>query len=431
MAQENTSAPRPSVGATVSVDGLTLPDPLTGLAELKSYHIVYTSSVNGKQQDQDTESSLAIEAWKNGADESALVQQTSSGSPAVYLNLALLGGEKYSQLKEGGACQAAASSGTLFDGLGIKLPPVFGAKEAGQETVNEIPAMHYTFDEKAVAWQAGKNGKAQGELWIAAEGSYVVKYTLSIQIASAEFSGTRSWSYELSDAGAGTAVALPQGCLALLSDIPVMDGANGVIQRPGFQKYTVQATLDQVSQFFADKLGAAGWSLLPGVEPDGGKVTLRYVEDQSVSGGRFVVIQVEEASGTATVIVQSAKTRNAIKMDPTSEPGAEPSAESPTQEPGIGEETPEVASSLPADLPVYPGASVMSQADQVIVLQTGDSTEKVSAYYEKEMTDLGYTAGETVNSGGMVMLSWQKDQTTLNIVIMSQGSSTMISITVE
>jgi hypothetical protein len=235
----------------------------------------------------------------------------------------------------------------------------------------------------------------------------------------------------LSDAGAETAVVLPQGCLALLSDIPVMDGAGGVVQRPGFQKYTVQATLAQVSQFYADKLEAAGWSPLPGVEPDGGKVTLRYVEDQSDSGGRFVVIQVEEASGTATVIVQSAQTKNAIKMDPTSEPGAEPPAESPTEEPGTSEETPEAASELPADLPVYPGASVMSQADQVVVFQTGDPAEKVREYYEKEMPDLGYTAGGTETTGGMVMLSWQKDQTTLNIVIMSQGGRTMISITVE
>jgi hypothetical protein len=210
-----------------------------------------------------------------------------------------------------------------------------------------------------------------------------------------------------------------------------MDGASGVVQRPGFQKYTVQAALDQVSQFYADKLGAAGWSLLPGVEPDGGKVTLRYVEDQSDSGGRFVVIQVAEASGTSTVIVQSARTRNAIKMDPTSEPGAEPPAGSPTQEPGTSEETPAAASSLPADLPVYPGASVMSQADQGIVLRTGDPADKVREYYEKEMPGLGYTAGETVTSGGMVVLNWQKNQVTLNILIMSQGGSTMISITVE
>jgi hypothetical protein len=317
----------------------------------------------------------------------------------------------------------------LIASLGIKLPPVFGAKEAGQETVNEIPTTHYTFDEKAVAWQAGKDGKAQGEVWIAAEGGYVVKYTLSIQVSSQEFTGTRSWTYELSEVGAETPVALPEGCLPMLNDILVMGHAINVIQRPGFQKYTVQAALTAVSQFYAEMLGQAGWSLMPAEDPEGGKVTLKYVQDKPASGGRFVAIDIEEASGVCTVIVQSAQTKNAIKMDPTPEPGAVPPAGTPTEVPSEGGETPEASSGLPADLPSYPGASVMSKTDGVVMLTTSDSAEKVSAFYKTEMAKLGYTASDTMNAGGMDIVTWEKDGLSLQIIIMGQGGKTMITVT--
>jgi len=52
-----------------------------------------------------------------------------------------------------------------------------GAKFAGTETVNGIRSRHYTYDEKAA--NRTDLGKVSGEIWLAADGGYVVNDTVS------------------------------------------------------------------------------------------------------------------------------------------------------------------------------------------------------------------------------------------------------------
>ena len=60
------------------------------------------------------------------------------------------------------------------------LDSVIGADEAGMETVNNVAANHYTFDERAQG--AAGFAKSTGELWIASEGNYLVRYTLVTKV---------------------------------------------------------------------------------------------------------------------------------------------------------------------------------------------------------------------------------------------------------
>ncbi|HMD90888.1 MAG TPA: hypothetical protein VKF38_17160, partial [Anaerolineaceae bacterium] len=229
---------------------LTLPDPLTGLSALSSYQFSYTTAVKGTQKGQAFESNLTINGLVNGANSSELVQQTSTGDSDFYLQRVVLNGTEFSQQASGGICRTAASVSALVSDQTLKLPPVFGAKIAGQETLSGISATHYSFDEKAVPWQAGQNGKASGDVWIAQPGGYVLKYVLNIQLPSGDFQGSRSWSYALSAIGSGTQVSMPKGCLPLITDIPMMAGAAQVKQLPAFQSYIVNAGLQQVASFY-------------------------------------------------------------------------------------------------------------------------------------------------------------------------------------
>ncbi|MGD0879810.1 MAG: hypothetical protein ABSA01_16920, partial [Anaerolineales bacterium] len=328
---------------------------------------------------------------------------------------------------------AATSAEALTSGLTWQLPPVFGAKQVGQETVNNISATHYQFDEKSVQWQAGQNGKAQGDVWIAQPGGYVLKYQLTIQLPSGDFQGTQTWSYELSDIGNGTPITLPQGCLPLITDIPIMDGATEVVQLPGFQNYVSSASLEQVAQFYQEKLTAAGWSLLPGVEPQGGKGTLEYIQPQKDGRGRFAVIQVDAENGQTLVVVQSSYTRKPIVLDTTPVPGAAPATEIPVETPAAGGQsgTPAVSASLPADLPQYPGASVTAKTDSMMVLMTTDGPDKVSAYYSQAMVEAGYTLANSMPAAGISTQTWIKNQLQVVVAVMQQGSSTQIVLSAQ
>jgi hypothetical protein len=422
---QSTAQPGAPVQAT---DGLNLPDPLAGLSAVHSYHVTYANTEKGSQKGQEIASNLTIEGWANNTDASELVQQTSTGLQPVYLNMAVVNGSAYTQQQVGGICRTAPSVEALISGKTLKLPPVFGAKLVGRETLQDIPANHYQFDEKSVAWQAGQVGKAQGELWIAQQGGYVLKYALTIDLPSGDFIGTRSWTYALDKIGTGTPVALPQGCLPLIADIPMMDKAAEIVQRPNFQKYAVSATLDQVVKFYKGKLTADGWTLLPGIQAVGGKETLEFVKNPK-DGGRFAVIQMSEANGQTVVIVQSAVTKTAIVMDATPAPGAIVPTKNAGETPEADDEseTP-AAQNLPGDLPLYPGASVLIKNDPMMLANTGDAPDKVIAFYKQSMQKAGYTLDNTMAANGMNTQIWKKDQLQVIVVIMQQGGKTQISV---
>ena len=346
---------------------LTLPDPLVGLSSLSTYQFSYTTTVKGTQKGQAFESNLTINGLVNGANSSTLVQQTSTGDPDIYLQRVVLNGTEYSQQAAAGICQTSSTTSALISDQTLKLPPVFGAKLLGVETLSGLPSNHYRFDQKAVPWQAGQNGTASGDVWIAQQGGYVLKYVLNIQLPSGDFQGTRSWSFVLSNIGSGASVTLPKGCLPLITDIPMMDGATLVVQRPSFQSYSVSATLDAVTGFYKQKLAAAGWSLLPGIGASNGAETLDFIQNPPDGSGRLAVIQASDQNGQTAVIVQSAVTRKAIVMDATPAPGSTAPASSPTGQPTseAAGGTPPAAVMLPTNLPKYPGATVVIQNDQM------------------------------------------------------------------
>jgi hypothetical protein len=63
----------------------------------------------------------------------------------------------------------------------------------------------------------------------------------------------------------------------------------------------------------------------------------------------------------------------------------------------------------------------------MIMLKTGDSPDQVNAYYQKNMPQIGFTAGSANTMNGFITQSWTKDQVELMMVIMAQGGSTQIS----
>jgi hypothetical protein len=437
------ASPQPGVKASpqperktspLPVDGsqLDLPNALVGLSSLSSYHLSYSSIMKGTQKGQPYEFNQALEGWVYKSDQATLVQQSAAGTDPVYLSRASIGGVEYIQQEAGGACQANAKGVALITSQTLQLPPVFGAKRVGPETLNGMTALHYQFDQKGVPYHAGKDGKAQGDVWVAQDGGYVLKYTLTLQLPSGDFVGTHTWSYALDQVGQVKPVALPEGCQALLTDIPVMEKAANVIQRPGFQSYSVAEKLDQVVKFYQDRLVSAGWALLPGIEASGGRQTLEYAHPMADGGSRFVVIQATEANGQTGVIVQSGNTRKPIVVDATPTPGKASPTKAATAKPSTGKvsPTPPTVSALPADIPSYPGTKDDMQTGQMAMLTTSDAVDKVAAFYKQAMPKAGYILAKSVEVNSLVTQLWKKGELQIIVAIMPMNGTTQIIITI-
>ena len=93
--------------------------------------------------------------------------------------------------------------------------------------------------------------------------------------------------------------------------------------------------------------------------------------------------------------------------------------------------THQVSSGLPNDIPIYPGAQLSGKpsADQATFQAPADQ-QTVSAFYQQQMPQEGWTTGEIEDNGADgIILTFTKDTRTVHLSISpgsAQGQSTLI-----
>ena len=141
------------------------------------------------------------------------------------------------------------------------LTGVIGADQAGSETVNEIAADHHTFDQRAL----GEEGltESTGEMWVASNGGYIVRYRLSSKAGADYFGegieGTLTMEYEISEVNQPLALDLPDDCPPGFVDTPLMENAQGVEKYPGMTLFSTPSDLKAVTDFYEKILTESGW----------------------------------------------------------------------------------------------------------------------------------------------------------------------------
>jgi hypothetical protein len=144
------------------------------------------------------------------------------------------------------------------------LTSVIGADKAGGETVNSVPVNHYSFDERALG-QLGI-AKSTGEMWVASDGGYIVKYTLTTKGDANAFGkgieGTLTWDYELTDANQPVAIQLPKDCPAGMVNAPRLPGASNVLNMPSVLTYDTSSSLTDAAAFYQKQIPVLGWQPL-------------------------------------------------------------------------------------------------------------------------------------------------------------------------
>ena len=265
-----------------SAKGWLLPDPIVGLASLTSYHqeltIRFQEKIDGKDYTQ--VKSYRRDVWvKESADFLVLTTNETGQEPGEILR-GNVGQAGYSRSAVEEPCWVSWRDAKLdVDAEAERvleparfLPPVEQATEAEIETVNDIPARHYTVSKK----RSGTN--IAGDFWLAEPGGYVVRYLWTVAGENGEW----HLEYNLSQVNSLGEVVYPEGCAAVLMDFPVMDGARNLHRLPNAVDYTISAETKAISQFYQDQLVAQGWTFVNTHDKNPKNVTLIFIhKDQS------------------------------------------------------------------------------------------------------------------------------------------------------
>jgi hypothetical protein len=273
MTGDTPAGPEPTqeareVDVVLGPGSFDLTDTQVGLDKLSTYKATLTISFDGTKDGQPYQWSSTYEALyaKEPLARQVTILQTgdTSEEPELPALMAEKDGAAY-EIGANGSCTAS-----VFDSqnplMGLLAPAglltgVFGAEEAGQETVNGVATAHYTFDERALV-QNGRN-KSTGEMWVASEGGFIVRYLVTTKGNADYFGGgiegTLTRDYQLTEVNQPLTIELPVNCPPGLVDAPLLSDASIVVNLPGLLAYDTGTSVLEARAFYEQELPKLGW----------------------------------------------------------------------------------------------------------------------------------------------------------------------------
>jgi hypothetical protein len=241
-----------------------LTDLRMGLADLSSYQQTLTVSFVGTNDGSPHEWTQTRTFVHTEEPLGSMLTIESSGdidaaNPAVVAETA---GALYESFNDGsctgGPIEAEDSLLTLEEPVGL-LAGLLGAEEAGTDRANDVAALYYTFDERAM----GELGRAEtdGEVWVAVDGGYVLRYVRTTGADAAYFGegleGTVTWAYDLTGIDQLPGIVLPPRCQI---DAPKMEDATNLQVLPEWMGFDTPSSISDVTAFYEEQLPARGWT---------------------------------------------------------------------------------------------------------------------------------------------------------------------------
>ena len=290
---------------------LILTDTIAGLADLASYTATLKYSFDGTRDGKAEQWSktYVMLTTKEPAARQLTIETAGNISDTSVVLMAEVDGAAYERRGANDCTASVIRAGkSLADWLepaGI-LSSVIGADKAGSETVNGVAADHYTFDERALGGVG--IAKSTGELWVATQGGYLVKYVLTTKGDANAFgkgiAGTLTWDYELTGANEPVAIQLPADCPAGMVNAPLLPDAANVQKLPGLLTYDTATSLADAAAFYQKQIPDLGWTQLDDPLITDTSVLLDYTQgDKSLT----VIITAGDAGTKVDIELGSAK----------------------------------------------------------------------------------------------------------------------------
>ncbi len=235
-----------------------------GLDQLDSYNLTLRVSFKGTRDAQTvTVTDFFTRSFSlNPAAQFATIQTTGDdGKPAILVQ-GRVDDVQYARTGADEPCTArtATSAGRRIFNPVVLLKPFFQGKDVGPETVNGLPTRHYVMEALRNA-----DTEMSAEVWIAEKNAYVVKYALLVKGGEAYFGkgskGEQTLAFELRDVGAKKTVAIPNGCLPSITDLPAMPDAANVKRSLMELNYTTVSGIAKTAAFYQEQMKALGWTL--------------------------------------------------------------------------------------------------------------------------------------------------------------------------
>lgn len=175
------------------------------------------------------------------------------------------------------------------------------------ETVNGIVTDHYKADANSLSSDTFTDG--EGDIWVAQDGKYVVKFTGTgtgdIDLMS---SGTKSktkldWVYELQDVNKVTEIVAPE-CKGATGadDIPVPENATEVSNLGGLMTFKSADDVKTLTEFYKTRLPENGWKEAGDPTELDTMAILNYTKDNRKLS---IMITKEDAGGSSALITDT------------------------------------------------------------------------------------------------------------------------------
>ncbi len=234
-----TLAPAPTdAPAAAEEEPLNLTDRVSGLEDLKSYRLTWTSEWTPEDptkkpmqmtwtQEFTTDPSAQSIAWSGSSE--------ATGGEETISRMWRIGPTTYMMFDKDEETQCMAITQDEEDADPPFDPSLLGgvedAKYVGRETVNGIRTKHYVYDSTGFALLGAD--QVSGDVWVAEDGGYMVKEMLTWEGGAGLFSmaaqdeakGKGSWTWELSDINAQFTIEPPEECLNPAGDAALPDAA--------------------------------------------------------------------------------------------------------------------------------------------------------------------------------------------------------------
>ncbi len=375
-------------------------DTRAGLADLSSYKATLILSFDGSRDGQPSlwSKTYVMLSMKEPAARQLTIEKSGDNPDPEAVFMAEADGAAYESRGESG-CNA-----TVMDPVNLLadtwepagfLTGVVGADEAGSETVNDVSAAHYTFDERAFG--LSDIAESTGEMWVASEGGYIVRYLVTTQGDADYFGegiqGTLTWDYELTEVNAPLTFEFPTDCPAGMVDAPMLPDASNVLNVPGILAYDTASSLAEAVAFYQEQLATLGWQLL---------------DDSAVTDTMALLPFSHGDQQLSVFIFLGEDGTEVIALDSSSGQLAADSGE------GAG-----------TDTPLLPDAFNVEDTGGILTYQTSATPEEAAAFYEELLPTLGWGSMGSSSPG---LLLFIKGAEVFTVLIENESGVTTITI---
>jgi hypothetical protein len=174
------------------------------------------------------------------------------------------------------------------------------------ESVNGVMTRHYRATHNEIALAASGFTNYVVDIWVAVDGGYVVRQTLSADGTAVALSGTQGhieWTYDVLDINSPLNISVPEGCAEPAApgepaggEMPVMPDAATVTVIGTTTTYTTPSSASDVAAFYTAQMPGLGWT--PGtVTQDGSQILMDFTR-----GAETATMAINEGDGITFVL---------------------------------------------------------------------------------------------------------------------------------